>query len=138
MDLISVASNPLIKQHVIYCGRHAFLNNPSLWKTRKVISISDNDDEYYQMCELLDDYDSMCIVFADDDKSFTEGDARWMISFINQFKENSNFVVHCFVGASRSAAVAKFIVEYLKLDDSDTANLKYYNEHVYNTLKSLV
>lgn len=137
MDYNFVKDSPLLKQHVIYCARHDMLRNPHLWKTRAIISISDTCAEVNQMVEMLDEYDvnRHCTQFADDD-SMSETIAKFMISFIDHHKDD-NFVVHCFLGASRSAAVAKFIVDYLGLDDSDTANLKHYNKHVYNVLSSL-
>lgn len=142
MDYNYVKHNPLLGRHVIYCGRSAILQDPMLWATRAVISINDTDAEYNQMLDLFEGHDCALILkFADVD-SFEEADsfdahmARTVKRFVD-WHHNRSIVVHCFLGASRSAAVAKFLVDYLGLDDSDTGNLKHYNKHVYNVLSSI-
>lgn len=143
MDYNFVKDNPLLKQHVIYCGRHAVLRDPDLTKTRVLISINDTVAEMRQIAELLANNPlnvyQFCFldVEAGDVGAMDLSTAKSIVQYIEDCKD-SNFLVHCFAGASRSAAVAKFIVEYLQLDDQGTANLKHYNKHVYNMLKSIV
>lgn len=140
MEYNSVKTNPLLKQHVIYCGRHALLRDPDIARNRCLISISDTPAEWSEMLDFHKADWSLRLLFSDVGEGETgcmsEIDAQRIIAFVETNRLH-NFIVHCFIGTSRSAAIAKFIVEYLELDDSDTANLKYYNEHVYNTLKSL-
>lgn len=140
MEYNSVKDNPLLKQHVIYCGRHALLRDPDIARNRCLISISDTPAEWSQMLDFHKANWTLRLLFADVEKDepgcMSEIDAKRIIAFIENNRQQ-NFIVHCFIGTSRSAAIAKFIVEHLELDDSDTANLKYYNEYVYNTLKSL-
>lgn len=142
MDYNLVRNNPLIGRHVIYCSRSNIIHDPLLWGTRAIISISDTDAEYEQMQDLFEGYDSAMFLKFADVESADEADcfdarmARAIRRFVN-WHHNKSIVVHCFAGASRSAAVAKFLVGYLGLDDSDTGNLKHYNKLVYNTLTSI-
>lgn len=142
MDYNLVKDNPLLKQHVIYCGRHAILRRPELCANRCVISISDTVPELIEMQELLTPmhWPSQTHRFLDvelgEQGAMANTTAASLVQFIEDYRD-CNFLVHCFLGASRSAAVAKFIVEYLGLDDSDTANLNHYNKHVYNLLSSV-
>lgn len=141
MEYNSVKDHPLLKQHVIYCGRHALLRDPDIARNRCLISISDTPAEWSEMLDFRKADWALQLLFSDVEEGeagcMSEVDAHRILTFI-ELHQQQNFIVHCFVGTSRSAAIAKFIVEYLELDDSDTANLKYYNEYVYNTLKSLV
>lgn len=140
MDLTLIKTNPLLKQHVVYCGRHALLRDPEIARNRVLISINDTHDEWSEMLDFHYADHSLRLMFADvdseEDGGLTLIQARQITAFIYRHIDR-NFIVHCFAGASRSAAVAKFIVELLKLDDSDTANLKHYNEYVYNVLSSI-
>lgn len=142
MDYNMVKDNPLLRQHVIHCGRHVVLRDPNICRNRAVISISDTSQEMTEIYDVLKplDLDIRCFKFLDvgegEEGAIAESTAHSIVQFIEDYRE-SNFLVHCFIGASRSAAIAKFIVEYLGLDDSDTANLKHYNEFVYNKLKSI-
>lgn len=141
MDYNLIKTNPLLKQHVIYCGRYDLLRNVDFAKTRAVISINDTIDEMKEVVHALRDTTNhvhpFCFLDVGDgeDGAISLRQAEALVQCIEDYRD-SNFLVHCFAGASRSAAVAKFIVEYLQLDDSDTTNLKYYNEYVYNMLKS--
>ena len=142
MDYNLVRNNPLIGRHVIYCSRSNILHDPLLWGTRAVISISDTEAEYQQMQDLFAEHDCALLLKFADVESFDEANSfdAHMAMAIKRFVDwhcNRSFVVHCFLGASRSAAVAKFLVGYLGLDDSDTGNLKHYNKLVYNVLSSI-
>lgn len=142
MDIHHHKNNPLLKQHVIYSDRATFMRSPEIYASRCIISISDTEGELHAIQRLLIPLSCECILFVFQDvedgekDAFTEDDAKKIIHFVNN-NRHANFLVHCFLGASRSAAVAKFIVDYLGLDDSDTANLKHYNKHVYNVLSSI-
>ena len=58
--------------------------------------------------------------------------AKRIISFIRDHQDVDTLLIHCFAGVSRSRAVGVFAAELLELPPIDE---KYFNEHVYGTLK---
>lgn len=139
MDFNLNKDNPLFKQHVITCGRHVILRQeevePSpIWLARSVISISDTEAEEVAMRDCFWGCNGVLyLMFADDDASFTEVHARQIYDHVYKHHRD-NFLVHCFLGCSRSVAVAKWMVEYLGVDDLELTEIKSFNHHVYNTL----
>lgn len=103
-------------------------------KDVSIISISDTEEERDEMKHLLSELenDSICLFFADDEESFTIHQANTILSFIS--KRQTNFLVHCFAGISRSGAVAKFINEYYDSGIWYLEDYKGYNRHVFNML----
>ncbi len=69
---------------------------------------------------------------------FESWQATQIIEFVNSFENNpdiEDIVVHCFAGASRSAAVAKFLARKYKLEFDH--EYKFHNKHVYETLERI-
>ena len=133
--------NPLMHQHVIHVGRHellkqhaAFLANNvplPIWFNRVTISINDTIREESQMRDVFED--AGLYVLCQDDESMTQQQAEQIYQFVT---ENcyGNFVVHCYLGVSRSAAVAKWITEYLGIGDVEMETYVGFNQHIYNLL----
>lgn len=108
------------------------------------ISISDTDTEVDEMVRLIegrrDSLEYGCFLkFKDDKDSFTVDQAER----IKELVDNSitlgynKIAVHCWAGLSRSAAVAKWINDYLELDIPLYNNYTQHNLHVYQTLCSI-
>lgn len=74
----------------------------------------------------------------DDVVYFDDGMADDVMRFVNDLPKNVvHLIVHCHAGISRSAAVAKSIVDLIPGFDWDTANLRdyrLYNKHVYRVM----
>ena len=68
-------------------------------------------------------------------KEFDREDAKKLKAFIKSLPSTVNIIiVHCLMGASRSAAVAKWLNEVYKTGDFPLLYMKY-NPLVYNILK---
>ena len=144
MDYQLHKNNPFLRQHVLHVGRHELIrqdkvdNGHSIWKSRAVISINDTQPELTQMMNILTYSNSRADLFllcADDD-SMTLEQAKQIQRFV-WTHHHENFLVHCYLGVSRSAAVAKWINDYLKLGDEELNDYKGYNKHIYDLLSSL-
>lgn len=64
--------------------------------------------------------------------------ANKILNFVNQLDSNAHLVIHCEAGISRSAAVAKFLIDkknfkHEPLFDKQI-DFSCYNSHVYGTL----
>lgn len=108
-----------------------------------LISISDTHKEAKQMRDAWkknkkDTNAAIFLVFYDvenDMSGFTQNKARQIVNFIDiSHKKKKNIAVHCFVGISRSGAVAKFINDYLGLENLYVEEYKHHNKHIYYTL----
>lgn len=137
--------NPLMHQHVIHVGRHelirqhfnyhALKNQPlPMWYNRRVISINDNLQEEMQMRDILP-ADALFIRCQDDD-SMTEAQAFLIWREVYNWP-HANYVVHCYLGVSRSAAVAKWIAETLNIYDVELESYQGFNQHIYDLLRSM-
>lgn len=67
-------------------------------------------------------------------KAFTEKDAKKIIEFLNSNKNIDNLIIHCAAGISRSGAVGRFALEYLKGDQEFFYN---NNKHILPNAKVL-
>ncbi len=140
MDYQLNKNNPLFKQHVVTCGRHELIRQERfeghpIWCGRSVISINDTTAEVEAMQDCFWGCTGVLVLqFADDD-SMTNEQADAIRQFVYQH-HHTNFLVHCFLGCSRSVAVAKWIAEYLRIEDPELAAVKSYNTHVYAQLKA--
>lgn len=86
------------------------------------------------------------VQFWDIDQSFKDGettyepmskeDAKKILDFIEKLPpEVDTIVVHCFAGASRSAAIAKFLMERVyDMPEEATRVSQAYNRYVYTRL----
>jgi len=100
-----------------------------------IISINDTPYEYDEMLELLEGSNFTIAVFADSDDNdgISPLQAKCLLSFIDE-NHDKDFYVHCFMGVSRSGAVAKFINEYLDRGHMYLEDYNGYNRRVYNSL----
>lgn len=124
---------------VKFMSRSDFIKNTSLYMegNYSIISISDTRREADEIENFLIDLgikeDSfICVNFQDTDAADDGGIDNIIGKLIFEFiksREDTNFIVHCFAGISRSAAVAKFINDYYDINDPV---LEYY--HIYNKL----
>ena len=116
---------------------------PSLTDEHAVISLNDTTAEMAESTRLLTPKDCNFIVMQvkDDEKDFTKAQAEYIVKFVKKHKDKQ-FVVHCFAGLSRSAAVALWIEEYLVTLGAKTQvspllrGYKVYNRHIYNMLNN--
>lgn len=141
MDYTLHKDNPMFKQHVVYMNRWEFINLAKQPKTHldrcAAISFNDTLDELKEIRSIArTDGGSLLSLIVPDDESMNEGMARTIFQFVVD-NMHRNFVVHCFAGASRSVAVAKWIAEYLEFDAPSLQDVKYYNQHIYNLLKQM-
>lgn len=68
---------------------------------------------------------------------FSAKDAEKIQKFFDKNKNADQFIVHCFMGISRSAAVAQWLCEQLNEDWGALTRFYphlYPNHHIYNTL----
>lgn len=140
-----------MKKRIVFLSRHKFMSHieslDRLDSNDCYISINCDNDDRRDMCNLLssrtqsaDDYSRWkTFTFLDVDSVGQGGmapcDAESMLYHINKNRDK-RFIVHCLMGVSRSGAVAKFINDYLGLDDSFMNDYNVYNRHVYNKLMS--
>ena len=126
---------------VRFIGRHEFKRQLHTYDKHccALISISDNRHELEEMVELLKSHNHIAVSFQDVDHRDGTHISNTQAKKISQFimdNEGCDFIVHCFAGISRSAAVAKFINEYYGLEDPVLENYKIYNRLVYGRLQS--
>jgi protein-tyrosine phosphatase len=129
---------------VKFIDRGAFkrgVMNDSFTENDALISISCTEDEMKEINSYLLFYrpnsKSFLCHFFDNDQGVDEETAKKLVKFIEQ-NAQKNFVVHCFMGVSRSGAVAKFINEYYGLNDPVLENYKNYNQQVFNQLNAVI
>lgn len=139
-------------KNVSFVSRHSFINMLYLGtidcRRTACISISCTPEEQYEMhnhitktsgllnSEFLTD-DILTLNFLDNESGITDSDAQRITKFIEANKDK-DFLIHCFVGVSRSGAVAKFINEYLELDIQYLNDYTLYNTYVFNKLNAAV
>lgn len=73
--------------------------------------------------------------------AMTDKQADHIIEYMRQIHAsdlNLTLIIHCYAGLYRSAAVGKFINDYLQLGISTYNNLAYYNDYVYRKLMDRV
>lgn len=107
-----------------------------------VISVNDTD---YEMKEIqqhiafhgFDPDKAFLVNFPDNDKGIDSYAAGKLVDFIKN-QGNTDFIVHCFMGVSRSGAIAKFINEYYDMNDVVLNDYKGYNKQVFNSLNAVI
>jgi hypothetical protein len=109
-----------------------------------IISISSTHGDKNKMRELWNENRSfpncgLFMVFYDVDSDlsrFTENKARQIIEFVNTShrKGAKSIDIHCDMGISRSGAVAKWVNEYLGLQNLYLDDYTRYNRFVYEKL----
>lgn len=137
---------------VMFMGRYDFVHlirqydekDQPLNNDYAIISISDNVTELKEMEQHIylhtNNSNKIMLAFQDVDHNDNGGmsnrQAKALFEFIKK-NEGKTFLVHCFAGVSRSAAVAKFINDYYDLNDHVCNSYKIYNKLVYNKLNAL-
>ena len=127
-----------------HLSRKKFLNSlPSITKVDgyAAISISDTNDELDEVVSLFLDFsvNGIAVKFQDADTGsgvISEEQSDMIVKFIDESIKSGNkkIFVHCFLGVSRSAAVAKFIYEYYHGEDNPMQGYYAYNRAVYTNL----
>lgn len=116
----------------------------------KVVLISINDTfhevEHSKVLIETNEYtlgkDALVLQFQDldveqgNDRCITQEQAKQIVDIVRNNPDATHFKVHCFVGVSRSAAIAKFIDEFYELDEPELRDYKVYNKLVFNKLKA--
>lgn len=124
--------------HMSRSDMKRMLRNNEVPENTLIISINDTDQEVREMTSLywgtkISKLAMNTYIFKDDETSFTQGQAKCIYEDIDPLRY-SHFIIHCFAGISRSAAVAKWINDYLELDIEKYNKYTQHNKHVYDTL----
>lgn len=73
--------------------------------------------------------------------TFSLVDARKILDFVEKIPDGEGLIVHCQAGISRSAGVAKFLIQHrdfkLRTDKYCNGNMDHYNSRVYGVLRSV-
>jgi len=103
-----------------------------------IISINDTPYEYDEMLELLEGSNFSISMFqdTDDNNGISPLQAKCLLSFIDK-NHDKDFYINCFMGISRSAAVAKFINIHLCRGLAHLNQYSIHNRRVYNQLLSV-
>lgn len=111
-----------------------------------LISISDSNKEKKEirdawMAEHNNIVAAHFVNFLDvDDRlgGFTEAKADGIVRFITEtHRRRKNLLVHCWLGVSRSGAVAKFAHDYFSFECPHIEAYGLYNTYVYNMLREV-
>lgn len=132
---------------VMFAGRYAFIkeleNSGSLLNdSYALISINDTVKEEKIIHDAVSKNgvtsNIISVIFQDTDDSdcISLEQAKQISQFVFD-NEGKTFIVHCFAGISRSAAVAKFIDEYYDIKDPVLENYTIYNKMVKQKLDTL-
>ena len=116
--------------------------NPLISTKLAYISISDTKREQGEIESLftfteIDTYSYITLSFPDNDDGIPSDEAQRLVDFIKKHPDK-DFIVHCFMGISRSGAVAKFINEYYDMNDVILNTYTGYNKQVYNSLNAVI
>lgn len=111
-------------------------------KNTPLISISDTKHEVKEIHQYfafhgIDPELTFTANFPDNSVGISRYDAERLVRFIKTHGD-TNYVIHCYMGISRSAAVAKFINDYYNMSDSVLNTYLIYNKQVYNALNAVV
>jgi hypothetical protein len=116
--------------------------NPLISTKLAYVSISDTNHEQGEIESLftfteIDPYSYITLSFPDNDDGIPSDEAQRLVDFIKKHPDK-DFIVHCFMGISRSGAVAKFINEYYDMNDVILNTYTGYNKQVYNSLNAVI
>jgi len=123
-------------------SKNAESSNPLISTKLAYVSISDTEHEKEEV-ELLfseTDIDKELYIttqFPDNESGIPSDEAQRLVDFIKAHPDK-DFIVHCFMGISRSGAVAKFINEYYDMNDVILNTYTGYNRQVYNSLNAVI
>lgn len=117
---------------VEFTNRFDFIKRLPTLKNTVCISINDTNTEVATIESLVyaDSVDVHIFKFYDDDESFTLGNALDVKEILEDaYTERKDVLVHCYMGVSRSATIARFAEEYLGLD-LGLKDYKCFNKHM--------
>ena len=81
------------------------------------------------------------VLFSSEYVVFSLVDARKILAFVDAIPDGEGLIVHCQAGISRSAAVAKFLIQHrgyqLRKDKYCNGNMSMYNGRVYGVLRTV-
>jgi len=125
-----------------FTDRQTFLNIIPLLGGATIISVNDTMREMQQvkgkiMSYSKPDYNPELtnLIFRDDEEHFSLNQAYLVLDAVNAaYEAQRDIYVHCFMGVSRSGAIAKFANEYLGLGDVHLDGYQNYNKHVFTML----
>lgn len=106
-------------------------------QTYALISVNDTEREVLEMTEAYSDLKmpKLFISFLDDESNFNEDHAKVIVDFIYK-NQHRAFLVHCFAGVSRSAAISRFIeIALLGKLSAQQQSYRLYNRHVLKVLE---
>jgi len=117
-------------------------SNPLISTKLAYVSISDTkrekrEIEYLFIFTEIDPYSYITLSFPDNEQGIPSDEAQRLVAFIKAHPDK-DFIVHCFMGISRSGAVAKFINEYYDMNDVILNTYTGYNRQVYNSLNAVI
>lgn len=140
MGLSEWSDGVILMRNVQFISRKEALFSHFNPQRDALISISDSEDERQEMINSHPGIEICSFVFHDIDEKYLidNRDTKRMVQFIDDCKPYRNLYVHCLMGASRSAAVAKFVNEYIELDNEYLNRLNLYNSALFNRLMSYV
>lgn len=128
---------------VHFMSRRDFLKR--VWRpsdVRALISINNDSEELHQVARHLGlprpSPKRMFVhlsIFPDDDRGMESRVALSMFDFIKN-NQDKNIYVHCEMGVSRSAAVAKFIQDQYGHVNPNLKGYSIYNKRVYRQLQA--
>ena len=123
-------------------SKNAESSNALIHNKLAYISISDTkrekrEIEYLFIFTEIDPYSYITLSFPDNEQGIPSDEAQRLVAFIKAHPDK-DFIVHCFMGISRSGAVAKFINEYYDMNDVILNTYTGYNRQVYNSLNAVI
>jgi predicted protein tyrosine phosphatase len=133
-------------KHVIHISRKTMIDlarDEEIPESHAIISISDTNYELAEIKTYIEDKNVAFFQFQDVDDPHESGcisldQAKKIVAFIEKNKDKDYIIVHCFIGVSRSGAVAKWINEEYGLDLAALEHYKAYNRKVYDTLDAAI
>ena len=122
------------------CDMIKLIKNKSL-RSVCIVSVSDNNREKQEMYNLCKEYSQgLCKAFVnfpdvEDGVCLTDKKIKQILRVCDYaFKNKLDIVVHCFLGVSRSGAIAKYINDYYMLGDTYLEDYTGHNKNLYYAL----
>ena len=117
----------------------------SLTQKHNVISITEGDHrvkfpvEHKSLLRLS--FHDVEELYSTEYTVFSLVDARKILEFVDKIPDGEGLIVHCQAGISRSAGVAKFLIQHrgfeLRKDKFCSGKMDHYNTRVYGVLRTV-